>query len=81
MYATNLSAGFSLRDKVRGSAIREGLNQEGRVEPMLLHIKKSQLRWKLIKMPPGCLLGEVFWGITCREMAGGQIQDKGDRRD
>ena len=51
-------AGLSLRDRVRSSAIREGL----RVEPLLLHIERSQLRWfgHLTRMPPGRLLGEVF---------------------
>uniref|UniRef100_A0A3P9DSK2 IRG-type G domain-containing protein n=1 Tax=Maylandia zebra TaxID=106582 RepID=A0A3P9DSK2_9CICH len=43
---------------VRSSAIREGL----RVEQLLLHIERSQLRWfgHLTRMPPGHLLGEVF---------------------
>ena len=52
------AAGFSLRDRVRSSAIREEL----RVEPLLLHIERSQLRWlgHLIRMPPGRLPGEVF---------------------
>uniref|UniRef100_A0A669BJZ3 Reverse transcriptase domain-containing protein n=1 Tax=Oreochromis niloticus TaxID=8128 RepID=A0A669BJZ3_ORENI len=51
-------AGLSLRDRVRSLAIREGL----RVEPLLLHIERSQLRWfgHLTRMPPGRLLGEVF---------------------
>ena len=34
-------AGLSLRDRVRSSVIRE----EIRVEPLLLHIERSQLRW------------------------------------
>lgn len=39
-------------------AIQKGL----RVEPLVLHIEKSQLRWfgALTRMPPGHLLGEVF---------------------
>ena len=51
-------AGLSLRDKVRSSVIRERL----RVEPLLLHIERSQLRWfgHLARMPPGRLPGEVF---------------------
>ena len=51
-------AGLSLRDRVRSSAIREGL----RVEPLLLHIERSQLRWfgHLTRMPPGRLPGKVF---------------------
>jgi len=44
-------AGVSLRDKVRGSVIREGLG----VEPLLLRVGRSQLRWfgHLVRMPPG----------------------------
>ncbi|XP_057696067.1 uncharacterized protein LOC130918404 [Corythoichthys intestinalis] len=34
-------AGLSLRDRVRSSVIREGLG----VEPLLLHVERSQLRW------------------------------------
>lgn len=42
----------------RSSVIWEKL----RVELLLLHIEKSQLRWfsHLTRMPPGQLLGEVF---------------------
>ncbi|KAI3355256.1 hypothetical protein L3Q82_017883, partial [Scortum barcoo] len=52
-------AGRSLRDRVRSSAVtREEL--EG-VEPLLLHIERSQLRWlgHLFRMPPGRLLGKT----------------------
>ena len=51
-------AGLSLRDRVRSSAIREGL----RVEPLLLHVERSQLRWfgHLARMPPGRIPGDVF---------------------
>ena len=44
-------AGLSLRDRVRSSDIREGL----RVEPLLLHVERSQMRWfgHLMRMPPG----------------------------
>ena len=51
-------AGFSLRDRVRSSVIRRGLG----VEPLLLRIERSQLRWlgHLTRMPPGRLPGEVF---------------------
>ncbi|XP_048880792.1 uncharacterized protein LOC125748552 [Brienomyrus brachyistius] len=51
-------AGLSLRDRVRSSVIRRGL----RVEPLLLRIERSQMRWlgHLIRMPPGRLPGEVF---------------------
>ena len=51
-------AGRSLRDRVRSSVTREEL----RVEPLLLHIERSQLRWlgHLYRMPPGRLPGKVF---------------------
>ncbi|KAK3523662.1 hypothetical protein QTP70_006725 [Hemibagrus guttatus] len=51
-------AGRSLRDRVRSSVTREEL----RVEPLLLHMERGQLRWlgHLFRMPPGCLPGEVF---------------------
>ena len=51
-------AGLSLRDRVRSSAIREELG----VEPLLLHVERSQLRWlgHLYRMPPGRLPREVF---------------------
>ena len=46
-------AGRSLRDRVRSSVTREELG----VEPLLLHIERSQLRWlgHLFWMPPGRL--------------------------
>ncbi|KAI3370637.1 hypothetical protein L3Q82_007205 [Scortum barcoo] len=51
-------AGRSLRDRVRSSVIREELG----VEPLLLRIERSQLRWlgHLFRMPPGRLPREVF---------------------
>ncbi|KAK3561362.1 hypothetical protein QTP86_030660 [Hemibagrus guttatus] len=51
-------AGRSLRDRVRSSVTRQELG----VEPLLLHIKRGQLRWlgHLFRMPPGRLPGEVF---------------------
>ncbi len=51
-------AGRSLRDRVRSSVTREDL----RVEPLLLHIEKGQLRWlgHLFRMPPGRLPRKVF---------------------
>ncbi|TWW69275.1 hypothetical protein D4764_18G0000810 [Takifugu flavidus] len=51
-------AGLSLRDRVRSSAIREELG----VEPLLLRIERSQMRWlgHLVRMPPGRHPGEVF---------------------
>ncbi|KAI3365769.1 hypothetical protein L3Q82_000704 [Scortum barcoo] len=51
-------AGRSLRDRVRSSVTREELG----VEPLLLHIERSQLRWlgHLFRMPPGRLPKEAF---------------------
>uniref|UniRef100_A0A8C9X6F4 B30.2/SPRY domain-containing protein n=1 Tax=Sander lucioperca TaxID=283035 RepID=A0A8C9X6F4_SANLU len=51
-------AGVSLRDRVRSSVIREELG----VEPLLLRIERSQLRWfgHLVRMPPGRLPREMF---------------------
>ncbi|TWW57297.1 hypothetical protein D4764_07G0000160 [Takifugu flavidus] len=51
-------AGLSLRDMVRSSAIREELG----VEPLLLRVERSQMRWlgHLVRMPPGRIPGEVF---------------------
>ncbi|KAK9541149.1 hypothetical protein VZT92_001216 [Zoarces viviparus] len=51
-------AGLSLRDRVRSSVIRGELG----VEPLLLRVERSQLRWfgHLIRMPPGRLPLEVF---------------------
>lgn len=49
------------------SALETG---QGALEELLLHIKRSQLRWfgYLTKMPPGRLPGEIFW--TCIENCG-----------
>ncbi|KAK0156273.1 Craniofacial development protein 2 [Merluccius polli] len=51
-------AGFSLRDRVRTSVIREELG----LEPLLLCLERSQLRWfgHLVRMPTGRLPWEVF---------------------
>jgi len=51
-------AGLSLRERVRSSVIRRELG----VEPLLLRVERSQLRWfgHLIWMPPGRLPLEVF---------------------
>jgi len=52
-------AGLSLRDRVRSSDIRREL----RVDPLLLRVKRSKLRFfgHLIRMPPRRLPLEVFW--------------------
>ncbi|TWW64140.1 hypothetical protein D4764_03G0011480 [Takifugu flavidus] len=51
-------AGLNLRDRVRSLDIREELG----VEPLLLHIERSQLGWlgHLARMPSGRLPSEVF---------------------
>ncbi len=66
-------AGRSLRDRVRSSVTREEL----RVEPLLLDIERSQLRWlgHLFQMPPGSLPGEVLPGASHWEEATGKTQD------
>ncbi len=51
-------AGLSLRDRVKSL----DMWRELMIEPLLLHVERSQLRWfrHLNKMPPGCLPSEVF---------------------
>jgi len=51
-------AGLSVVDRAR----RSDIWRELRVEPLLLRIERSQLRWfgHLIRMPPGCLPLEDF---------------------
>nr|XP_054588623.1 uncharacterized protein LOC129153273 isoform X1 [Nothobranchius furzeri] len=65
-------AGLSLRDRVRSSDIRKGLG----VEPLLLWIDRSQLRWlgHLVRMPPGRLPGRCFGHVL---PAGGPRVDPG----
>lgn len=48
----------SLRDRVRSLVIQEGL----RIKPRLVCIERSQRH--LVRMPPGHLPVEVFWGIA-----------------
>lgn len=52
-------AGLTLRDRVRSSAIWEGLG----VELLLLRSERSQLRWfwHLIRLPPGRHPLELCW--------------------
>ncbi|KAI3352201.1 hypothetical protein L3Q82_005168 [Scortum barcoo] len=66
-------AGRSLRDRVRSSVTREELG----VEPLLLRIERSQLRWlgHLFRMPPGRLPREVFQ--ACPPPGGGLREDPG----
>ncbi len=63
----------SLRDRVRSSVTREEL----RVEPLLLDIERSQLRWlgHLFQMPPGHLPGEVFRVRPTGRRPPGKTQD------
>ncbi|XP_049451749.1 acetylserotonin O-methyltransferase 2 isoform X2 [Epinephelus fuscoguttatus] len=62
-------AGLSLRDRVRSSDIREGLG----VDPLLLHIERSQLRWfgHLVRMPFGHLLLDASLGRCFRHVQPG----------
>uniref|UniRef100_A0AAQ4PNU2 Reverse transcriptase domain-containing protein n=1 Tax=Gasterosteus aculeatus aculeatus TaxID=481459 RepID=A0AAQ4PNU2_GASAC len=66
-------AGVSLRDRGRSSAIREELG----VEPLLLCVKRSQLRWfgHLVRMPPGRLPREVFQARPAGKRPRGKTQD------
>lgn len=61
-------AGLSLRDGVRSSVIRRGL----RVEPLLLHIKRSHLRWvgHLVRIPLRSLPGEMLWACPRKVIDG-----------
>jgi len=54
-----MRSGWAQRDRVSSSDIRRELG----VEPLLLRVKTSQLRWfgHLIRMPTGRLPLEVFW--------------------
>ena len=63
-------AGRSLRDRVRSSVTREEL----RVEPLLLHVERSQLRWlgHLYRMPPGRLPGRVLRACLTRKRPRGR---------
>ncbi|KAK3546902.1 hypothetical protein QTP86_003774 [Hemibagrus guttatus] len=63
-------AGRSLRDRVRSFVTQEEL----RVEPLLLHIERGQLRWlgHLFRMPLGHLPGEVFRACPTRKRPRGR---------
>ena len=63
-------AGLSLRDRVRSSVIWEELG----VDPLLLHVERSQIRWlgHLVRMPPGVLPGEVFRARSTRRKPQGR---------
>ena len=70
-------AGLSLRDKVRSSDIQRELG----VEPLLLRIKRSQLRWfgHLTRMPPGRLPFGGFPGTSDGEETLRQTQNPLER--
>ncbi|KAI3374480.1 hypothetical protein L3Q82_006305 [Scortum barcoo] len=70
-------AGRSLRDRVRSSVTREELG----VEPLLLRIERSQLRWfgHLFRMPPGRLPREVFQACPTGRRPSGKTQDTLER--
>ncbi|KAI3360478.1 hypothetical protein L3Q82_002265 [Scortum barcoo] len=70
-------AGRSLRDRVRSSVTREELG----VEPLLLRIERSQLRWlgHLFRMPPGRLPREVFQACPTGRRPRGKTQDTLER--
>ncbi|KAK3571285.1 hypothetical protein QTP86_005921 [Hemibagrus guttatus] len=63
-------AGHSLRDRVRSAITREEL----KVELLLLHIERGQLRWlgHLFRMPPGRLPGKVFRACPTRKRPQGR---------
>jgi len=58
MYNKYSDRSGSVLDRVRSSGIRREL----RVEPLLLRLQRSQLRWfrDLVRIPPGRLPLEVF---------------------
>ncbi|KAI3352977.1 hypothetical protein L3Q82_019551, partial [Scortum barcoo] len=64
------ATGRSLRDNVRSSVTQEELG----VEPLLLHIERSQLRWlgHLFRMPHGRLPREEFQACPTGEEAPGE---------
>ncbi|TWW80170.1 hypothetical protein D4764_10G0012000 [Takifugu flavidus] len=74
-------AGLSLRDRVRSSDIREELG----VEPLLLHIERSQLGWlgHLASLPSGRLPFEVFRTCPTGRRPRGRPRTRGSsfRRD
>ena len=62
-------ASLSLRDRVKSSVILEGLG----VEPLLLHIKRSQFSWfgQLVRMPPQGGVSSMFnWKKTLTQTQG-----------
>ncbi|TWW62669.1 hypothetical protein D4764_04G0013160 [Takifugu flavidus] len=70
-------AGLSLRDRVRSSTIQEELG----VEPLLLRVERSQMRWlgHLVRMLPGSVTGEVFRAYPSGRSLLGKTQDTLER--
>ncbi|KAI3361968.1 hypothetical protein L3Q82_012316 [Scortum barcoo] len=70
-------AGRSLRDRVRSSVTREELG----VEPLLLHIERSQLSvaWASVSDAPGRLPREVFQACPTGRRPLGKTQDTLER--
>ncbi|CAF4475774.1 unnamed protein product, partial [Rotaria sp. Silwood2] len=54
-------AGLTLRGKTRSSSIRESLQ----IEPLFLHIERSQLQWfgHVLRMPQNQLPYQIFQAI------------------
>ena len=67
---------LSLRSRMRGNTIRK----RPRLEPLLLRIKRSQLRWfwHLTRMPPGSLLVEFFWACPAGRRPGADPEHAGE---
>ena len=59
------AAGLTLRDRIRSSSIRESL----KAESLLLHIKRSQLRWfgHVLTMPRERLAHQIFEAMPQRK--------------
>lgn len=72
-------SGLSLRDRVESSDIQDGF----RVELLLQHIERNQLRWfkDLVKMPLEHLEGEVFRVCSVQTKTWGRHQARTSWRD
>ena len=64
------AAGLALKDKIRSSNIRESLQ----IEPLLLHIERSQLRWlgHILRMPHNRLPYQVFQAVPIEKRSVGR---------
>ena len=70
-------AGLSLRGRLRNSDNRERL----RVDPLLLDVERSQLRWfgHLVRLPPGHLPAKVFRACPSERRPQGDTNDMLER--